>query len=179
MWDEMAGTPSTSGSRACCHAAFFLPPGQSTPRWSPALTMVSSGAQYHTYARYVCTQYAYRPSCVNLVNSIKCVGDSRSYFSYCGSHYVLLTWTIHTQSWAAHREVHELFKAFWRPWESPEELVRRPLSPLVPIRKQLFMYTVNTCHSQIYSKILQSRLLSLGNIPMGQGNAQECRGTWY
>ena len=45
MRDEMAGTPSTSGSRACCHAAFFLPPGQSTPRRSQALAMVSSGAR--------------------------------------------------------------------------------------------------------------------------------------
>ena len=44
MRGEMAGTPSTSGSHACCHAAFFLPPGQSTPRRSPALAMVSSGA---------------------------------------------------------------------------------------------------------------------------------------
>ena len=45
MRDEMAGTPSTSGSRVCCRAAFFLPPGQSTPRRSPALAMVSSSAR--------------------------------------------------------------------------------------------------------------------------------------
>ena len=45
MRGEMAGTPSTSSSRACCHPAFFLPPGQSTPRRSPALTMDSSGAR--------------------------------------------------------------------------------------------------------------------------------------
>ena len=43
MRDEMAGTPSTSGSRAYCRAAFFLPPGQSSPRRSPALAMVSRG----------------------------------------------------------------------------------------------------------------------------------------
>ena len=42
MRDEMAGTPSSSGSRACCRAAFFLPPGQSAPRQSLALAMVSS-----------------------------------------------------------------------------------------------------------------------------------------
>ena len=30
MQGEMAGPPSTSGSRACCRAAFILPPGQST-----------------------------------------------------------------------------------------------------------------------------------------------------
>ena len=42
MQGEMAGTPSTSGSRVCCCTAFFLPPGQSTPRQSPALVMVSS-----------------------------------------------------------------------------------------------------------------------------------------
>ena len=43
MRDEMAGTPSTSGSHACCRAAFFLPPGQSTPRRSPALAKVFRG----------------------------------------------------------------------------------------------------------------------------------------
>ena len=33
-WVKMAGTPSTSGSRACCCATFFLASGQSTPRQS-------------------------------------------------------------------------------------------------------------------------------------------------
>ena len=43
MLDEIAGTPNTSGSCAWCCAAFFLPPGQSTPSRSPELAMVSSG----------------------------------------------------------------------------------------------------------------------------------------
>ena len=45
MRDEMAGTPSNSGSRACCRAAFFLPPGQSAPRQSLALAMVSNSVR--------------------------------------------------------------------------------------------------------------------------------------
>ena len=79
-------------------------------------------------------------------------------------------------------------QASWRPWESPEELVRRPLSPLVPIRKQQFTSATSNRtnyfylsvmnkvveHSQ-YSKILQSRLLSLGDISL----PASCEGTLW
>ena len=78
MRDEMAGTPSTSG---CC-AAFFLPQEQSTPRRSPALTMSLQRCAI-TYIRTLRTHpvliLVTCPSCVNLANSIKCVGDSLSY----------------------------------------------------------------------------------------------------
>ena len=43
MQSDMAGIPSSSCSRACCRAAFFLSSGQSTQRRSPARAMVSSG----------------------------------------------------------------------------------------------------------------------------------------
>ena len=42
-----------------------------------------------------------RPSCVNLANSIKCVGDSRSYLSYHRSHYALLMKQVHVLRCAA------------------------------------------------------------------------------
>ena len=102
MRDEMAGKSSTSGSRACCRTAFYLPPGQSTQRRSPALTMVSTCLQ-RCAIMYICTLHTHpvlilvtRPSCVNLANSIKCMGDSRSYLSYHRSHYALLLWPYKT-----------------------------------------------------------------------------------
>ena len=93
MQGEMAGTPSTSGSHACCRAAFL--PAIRAVR-SKAITCTCHGLQWCVimYIRTLCMHpvliLVTRPSCVNLVNSIKSVGNSRSYLPYCHSHYVLL-----------------------------------------------------------------------------------------
>ena len=49
MQGEMVGTRSTSGSRACCRVVFFLPPGQSTLRRSPAPAVRDN---VHTHVTY-------------------------------------------------------------------------------------------------------------------------------
>ena len=61
-----------------------------SPRISPTKVNIRVYAAYRTGSNLVT-----RPSCVNLVNSIKCVGDSRSYLSYRRSHYALLILSIH------------------------------------------------------------------------------------
>lgn len=62
----------------------------------------------------------------------------------------------------------------WRPWESPEELLQKPLSPSTSTRKRLFPQISTHSHTKgfnlavikarvelLHSKVLQARVLSL------------------
>ena len=74
-----------------CLKRYFLPlfvSYQHTP-WSPAVH-----DNVHTHVTYAPVLILVtRRSCVNLANSIKCVGTSCSYLSYRRSHYALLVYT--------------------------------------------------------------------------------------
>ena len=60
-----------------------------SPRVSPTTVNIHVYMAYRTGSNLVT-----HPSCVNLTNSIKCVGDSRSFLPYRRSHYALLIWCI-------------------------------------------------------------------------------------
>ena len=60
-----------------------------SPRVSPTTVSIRVYVAYHTGSNLVT-----HPSCVNLANSIKCVGDFHSFLSYRCSHYAHLIWCI-------------------------------------------------------------------------------------